>query len=181
MEGIVALSQLWTIFFTFAKVGIFGYGGGPSFIPLIQAEAVDRHHWLTEVEFVDALAMGNALPGPIATKMAAYIGYRLAGYLGATVGVIGMVLPSAILMLALAFFLLKHKDHPMVKGAMTAVRPTIVALLAYVIYDIFPHSIMSWETGIIAVLVFALAILQWHPALLIVLSAVVGVLVYGRV
>jgi chromate transporter len=177
----VILSQLWTIFYTFAKVGIFGYGGGPSFIPLIEAEVVNRHHWLTEAEFVDALAMGNALPGPIATKMAAYVGYRLAGYSGATAGVIGMILPSAVLMLALAFFLLKHKDHPMVKGAMTAVRPAIVALLAFVVYDIFPHSIISWEAGIIAVVVFALAILHWHPALLIVLSAAVGVFLFGRV
>lgn len=174
------LAQTWAIFFTFTKVGIFGYGGGPSFIPLMEAEVVDRLHWLTEVEFVDALAMGNALPGPIATKMAAYIGYKIAGYPGAAAGLLGIVLPTAILMLALAMFLLKHKDHQMMKGAMTAVRPAIVALLALVVYQLFPHSIKGWDTAIIAVIVFALAILNWHPALLIVISAAAGILLYGR-
>ena len=177
----MSLTQLWTIFFTFAKVGIFGYGGGPSFIPLMQVEVVERHRWLTEAEFVDALAMGYTLPGPIATKMSAYIGYRLAGYAGAAAGLIGVVLPTAILMLALAFFLLKHKDHPAIKGALTAVRPAIVALLAYVVYDVFPHSILNWHTGLIAIVVFVLAVLHWHPALLIVLCAAAGILLYGRV
>ncbi len=175
------LSQLWDIFFTFAKVGVFGYGGGPSFIPLIQVEVVERHQWLTDAQFVDALAMGNALPGPIATKMAAYVGYRLAGIPGATLGVFGMVLPSSILMLALALFLLKHKEHPWIKGAMTAVRPAIVALLAYVVYSMFPSSVLNWHTALIAVVVLILAIMNWHPALLIVLCAVVGIFLYGRV
>ncbi len=62
------------IFVVFAKVGIFGFGGGPSMIPLVQHEVVDRHHWLTNQEFVDAMAMGYALPGPIATKMSGYVG-----------------------------------------------------------------------------------------------------------
>lgn len=176
----MAIATLWQLFYTFAKVGIFGYGGGPAFIPLVEVEAVDRHHWMTEGQFVDALAAGNALPGPIATKMAAYIGYKVAGYPGATAGVLGMILPSAILMLGLAFVLIKNKNHPLVKGSMTAVRPAIVALMALVVYDIFPHSIKGWDTGIIAVAVFALAILKWHPALLIVMSAVVGILLYSR-
>lgn len=113
--------------------------------------------------------------------MAAYVGYKIAGYAGASAGVIGMVLPSAVLMLGLAFILLKHKDHPVVKGAMTAVRPAIVALLALVVYEIFPPSVKSWDTGIIAVVVFALAVMNWPPALLIVLSAVAGIFLYGRV
>lgn len=174
-------SQLWRIFFAFAKVGIFGYGGGPSFIPLVQEEVVNRHHWLTETQFVDALAMGNALPGPIATKMSAYVGYQLAGYPGAVAGLLGMVLPSAAMMLGLAFFMIKNKDHPWMKGAMTAVRPAIVALLALVVYDIFPHSILNWQAGVIAVIVFALAaFMNWHPALLIVLCAAAGVFLFNR-
>jgi len=80
---------LLRIFIAFAKVGLFGYGGGPSMIPLMQEEVVDAHHWLSTEEFVDALAMGNALPGPIATKMSLYVGYKLAGMPGALAGVQG--------------------------------------------------------------------------------------------
>jgi len=176
----MTLTHIWSLFYTFAKVGIFGYGGGPSFIPLVEVEAVNRHHWMTEAEFVEALAAGNALPGPIATKMSAYIGYKVAGYPGALVSVLGVVLPSAILMLMLAIILIKNKNHPFIKGSMTAVRPAIVALMALVVYDIFPHSVKGWDTGVIAVVVFALAVLKFHPALLIVMSAIAGILLYGR-
>ncbi len=92
-------------------------------IPLVQVEVVDAHHWLTSEEFVDTLAMGNALPGPIATKMSAYIGYKLAGLPGAVVGVTGMILPSIILMLALAGILLTYKDTHYVQASLKAVRP----------------------------------------------------------
>ena len=68
---------LWEIFLAFAKVGILGYGGGPSMIPLVQVEVVEVHHWLTNQEFVDTLAMGNALPGPIANIDNCFVGFEI--------------------------------------------------------------------------------------------------------
>ena len=73
------MSLLKDIFWAFLKPGIFGFGGGQAAIPLIQEEVVDKTAWLTEEQFVDYLAMGNTLPGPIATKMSVIIGYDLAG------------------------------------------------------------------------------------------------------
>ena len=70
------------IFMAFFRVGILGYGGGPSSIPLVHKEVVDKYKWMDTDEFGDVLALGNALPGPIATKMAGYIGYRVGGILG---------------------------------------------------------------------------------------------------
>src|SRR4051794_36642614 len=64
----------------FARTGVTGYGGGPSTIPLIEFEAVKKYKWMNEDEFVEILALANTLPGPIATKMAAYIGYKVKGY-----------------------------------------------------------------------------------------------------
>jgi len=107
-----------SIFWSFAKVGIFGYGGGPSMIPLIQEEVVDRQRWLAIEEFIDALAMGNALPGPIAIKMPAYVGFKIAGLPGAIAGVIGMMLPCFVLMLVLATFFLRYKDMPQVQASL---------------------------------------------------------------
>ena len=72
----------WQLFWAFFRVGIFGFGGGPAMIPLVRAEVVTRHHWLTDEEFADVLAIGNTLPGPIATKMPGYIGYRVGGVTG---------------------------------------------------------------------------------------------------
>ena len=170
---------LWQIFLSFAKVGIFGYGGGPSMIPLVQAEVVEVNRWLTNQEFIDTLAMGNALPGPIATKMSAYVGYKIAGVPGAVAGVTGIVLPSMALMLVLAGLLLTYKESPQVKGMLKAVRPVVIALLALTVWEIFPGSIKSWDTALIAVVCFlAVTILNIHPAIAILMSAVLGLIIY---
>lgn len=170
---------LWQIFVVFAKVGVLGYGGGPSLIPLVQAEVVHVHNWFTPEEFVDTLAMGNALPGPIATKMAGYVGYKLAGLPGAVAGVTGMVLPSLVLMLALAGVLLAHKDTPYVQATLKAVRPVVVALLVITIWEIFPSSVKSWDTALIGIVAFAaVVVLNIHPALAILAAAILGIIVY---
>ncbi len=170
---------LWEIFLAFAKVGIFGYGGGPSMIPLVQAEVVDVHHWLTNEEFVDTLAMGYTLPGPISTKMSGYIGFRLAGLPGAIAGVTGIFLPSLVLMLLLAGILLTYKDTRYVQATLKAVRPVVVALLVVTAWEILPQSIKGWDTALIGVGAFlAVALLNVHPAIAILAAAVLGLIVY---
>ena len=96
----------WSIFLAFFIPGILGYGGGPASIPLVEKEVVDRYSWMTTQEFGEVLALGNALPGPIATKMAGYIGYMEGGILGAFVGLFASVAPSLILMIALMMTLM---------------------------------------------------------------------------
>ncbi len=174
------LQLLWEIFLSSAKVGIFGYGGGPSVIPLIKKETVDLHNWMSADEFTDSLAYGNALPGPIATKMSAYIGFKLAGLPGAISGVLGMVVPSFILMLALAALFFAIKDDPRAQGALKAVRPVIVALLAFTAYDLFPKSGLSWDYLVLGVISFLLMVFtDIHPALIIAGAALIGVFAYA--
>jgi len=170
---------LWRVFLAFAKVGLFGYGGGPSMVLLVQKEVVDAHHWLTNEEFVDALAIGNALPGPVATKMATYIGYMVAGFPGVLVSLVGIVFPSFVLMLlATVFFAHFHDWHP-VQAILKAVRPVVVAMLAMVIYRISPYSITSWDKALIAAASFlALLLLKIHPALIIMGAALLGLAIY---
>lgn len=182
------LHLIWDVFLAMARVGIFGYGGGPSVIPLIQKEAVGAK-WMTAEEFAAALAMGNALPGPIATKMSAYIGYKVLAeathnstlaLLGAVSGVLGMVVPSFILMLILGIGFLQFKDYPQVKGALQAVKPVIVGLLAYTAWTVVPQPI-KMDAVIIALLSFVLLVwLDIHPILLIVAATLFGAIVYAR-
>lgn len=125
----------WKIFVAFFIPGILGYGGGPSSIPLVENEVVDRYGWYEVREFSEILAMGNALPGPIATKMAGYIGYEQGGVLGAVIGIAATVGPSMILMIALLGILYKYKESPRVKRMTMLVRPTIAVLLGIITYD----------------------------------------------
>ncbi|WP_042463061.1 chromate transporter [Neobacillus dielmonensis] len=166
------------IFLALFIPGILGYGGGPSSIPLIEAEVVDRYHWMTVQEFSEVLAMGNALPGPIATKMAGYIGYSQGGVLGAIVAEFATVAPSLILMIALLSLLMKHKESPRVKNMTTVVRPVIAVLLGVMTYDfIFQayHDFGIWQMLFIGVVSFILMEkVKVHPAYVIA-----GALVYG--
>lgn len=172
--------QTWlNLFLTFAKIGLVGYGGGPAMIPLIQEEVVEGHDWMTDEEFVDTLAMGNTLPGPIATKMSFFIGYKIGSWVGALVALFGLLLPSLILMMVLGIAFLRFKDLPFAQAMLTAVRPVVVALLAYTTYSVFPKSVKNWHTGLIALAAFAaVAFLNVHPALTILAAAVLGLVVY---
>ncbi len=105
----------WQIFLAFFIPGIIAYGGGPAAIPLIEYEVVHRYGWLTRVEFGEALAFGNVLPGPIATKMAAYIGYEVGGITGGIVALLATVVPSLLLMIALLSILYRYRDSVRVK------------------------------------------------------------------
>jgi chromate transporter len=172
--------QTWlNLFISFAKIGLFGYGGGPSMIPLIREEAVEVRQWMTDQEFTDVLAMGNALPGPIATKMTMYIGYEVAGWGGGFFALFCMLLPSLVLMMVLALFFLRFKDLPFAKAMLTAVRPVVVALLAYTVYTVGRTSVLSWQHALIAAVAFvAVAFLNVHPALTILGGAILGLIVY---
>lgn len=170
----------WEIFLAFFIPGILGYGGGPASIPLVENEVVHRFGWLTVSEFSEVLALGNALPGPIATKMAGYIGYEQAGILGAAVGVFATVAPSLILMIGLMSILYKFRDSPKVKRMSNYVRPTIALLLGVMAYRFFFESYEGSGALQTLFLVVASYLLleRWkvHPAYVIS-----GALVYGAV
>jgi len=172
--------QTWlNLFLTFTKIGVLGYGGGPSMIPLIQEEVVEGHTWMTDEEFVDTLAMGNALPGPIATKMSMFVGYKIGGWAGGFLALLGLLWPSSVLMMILGIAFMRFKDMPFAQAMLTAVRPVVVALLAYTAYSVFPKSIKNWHTGLIGLAAFAaVAFLNVHPALTILAAAILGLIVY---
>lgn len=148
-------------------------------IPLVQIEVVDNAGWMTLTEFMDTLAMGYSLPGPIATKMAAAVGYKISGIKGAISALVGVVLPSVILMLVLVIFFMHIKDHPLFGAMMKGIRPVILALLTLVVYQMFPKSIVSPVTGILGLASLAIMIFfKIHPAFLIVAGGVLGIVLF---
>ncbi|AQQ54418.1 chromate transporter [Planococcus lenghuensis] len=168
----------WQLFLAFFIPGILGYGGGPASIPLVEAEVVDRYGWMTTQEFGEVLALGNALPGPIATKMAGYIGFEEGGILGAIIALFAAVGPSLFLMIGLMVTLLKYKDSPKVKNITKLVRPVIAVLLGVMALQFFTESAATAgivETAAIAaVSYFLLEIKNIHPAFVILLALAYG-------
>ncbi|MDU1844865.1 MAG: chromate transporter [Niallia nealsonii] len=170
----------WHLFLAFFRVGILGYGGGPSSIPLVKNEVVDKYKWMTDDEFSDVLALGNALPGPIATKMAGYIGWQVKGVLGMLNAIIASVVPTILLMIVLLTFLNSFKDKPWVLGMAKAVVPVVGVMLAVLTVDFLKkvnaHFGVKLTIGLLVGSLILLVLLNIHPAIVIGVVIVVSLL-----
>lgn len=133
------ITLLLNLFYTFFKIGLFGFGGGYAMISMIQGEVVTRYNWLSMGQFTDIVAISQMTPGPIGINSATYVGYTClvnAGYshwtgvVGSITATIAVVLPSFILMLLISRFLLKYKNLPIVESVFKALRPAVVGLIA---------------------------------------------------
>ena len=173
------------IFFSYLKIGFFGFGGGYAMLSLIQNEIVEQRGWLTATQFADIVAISQITPGPIAINSATYIGYTVAGLGGSVVATFAVCLPSLTLMLLLTLFFLRHRENRVIQSVMKAVTPIVVGMIASAaLLLILPHDtegqsfIDGWSWAIFAIALL-LSARKLNPILLIVASGVAGVLIYG--
>lgn len=160
------------LFAAFFRVGILGFGGGPSAIPLFHAEAVKKYDWMTEDEFSDTLALANTMPGPIATKMAGYIGYRIGGVVGSMTALIALVVPTVLMMIVLLGALQQFKGVEWVNSMSAAVVPVVAVMLGVMTWDFVKKSGQSlgWPRAalLLGISVLLMEILHVHPVILII-------------
>ncbi len=163
----------WDIMAAFFRVGILGFGGGPSSIPLVHQETVKKYQWMNEEEFADTLAIANTMPGPIATKMAGYIGYRVTGIVGCLAALLATVGPTAIAIIFLLQLLQEFKDIPWVQFMSLSVVPVVGVMLAVMTWDFAKKSgeSLGWVKGLILIFLALLLmeVLNLHPAILILM------------
>ena len=176
---------LFRLFVSYLKIGFFGFGGGYAMLSLIHSEVVVRNQWLTNGEFSDIVAISQMTPGPIAINSATYIGYEVAGFWGSVVATVSVCLPALTIMMLITRFFLRLRDNRYVKGVVMGMRPVVVGMIASAaLLLIFPHSedgrsfIDGWS-WVIFVGVMVASVKKVNPILLIVLSAVAGVVIYG--
>lgn len=117
-------------FSAFFKIGAFTIGGGYAMVPLIEDEVVARKKWLAKEDFIDLLAIAQSAPGILAVNISIFIGYRLRGIRGSIVTALGTILPSFLIILAIALFFHNFKDNPVVEKIFKGIRPAVVALIA---------------------------------------------------
>ena len=114
---------LFELFVVYFQIGLFAFGGGYAAMPLIQSLVVDGKGWLSMAEFADLTTIAEMTPGPILVNSATFVGQKIAGLSGALVCTIGAVLPSFIIVLALAYFYTKYRELKLVKNILTTLRP----------------------------------------------------------
>lgn len=159
------------LFYAFFKVGMLGYGGGPSSIPLVHKEVVGNYKWMNDDEFSDVLALANTLPGPIATKLAGYIGYRVGGVLGIFNATLSTIIPTILLMIVLLKSISTFRHLEWVSGMTKAVVPVVGVMLAVLTWEFMANARkgMGWIKTIIfsVVSLILLQLLNVNPGILI--------------
>lgn len=121
--------RLVELFFTFFRIGAFTFGSGYAMIPLIQKEIVEKKKWLTDEDILEILAIAESTPGPIAINSATFVGYKSAGYLGAIVSTVAIVLPSFIVISLLAKILDQFSSNTYVQSAFIGIKAAVLALI----------------------------------------------------
>ena len=170
------------LFWTFFKIGLFTIGGGYAMIPLIQSEVVG-HGWMTQEAVVNFIAVSESTPGPFAVNISTYVGAVTGGLGGACCATLGVVLPSFVIILAVAKFFSAFQRNRLVKGALNGLRPAVIGLIGAAVVSVgqtvfLPsggmESLFSYATGV-SLIVFLLALLAvWkklHPIAIIAASA----------
>lgn len=169
-----AMTSLWSLFYSFFKIGAFTFGGGYAMIPLIQREVIERKRWLEEKEFIDLLTIAQSAPGPIALNTAVFVGYKLRGYIGSIAAILGVVVPSFAIILIVAIFFSGIRQNPYVDAAFKGMRPAVVALIVYPVLK-FAKGINRWLYIVIALAAIGVWWLELSPVWMLLCGAVAGI------
>ena len=168
------------LFITFFKIGLFTFGGGWAMISIIQREIVEKHRWLPADDFLDLLAVAQAMPGILAVNIASVIGDRLRGLKGSVVAALGTILPSFCIILAIAIFLTPDtiKNNPTLTSIFKGIRPAVVALIIAPVLTTARDAGITWRTVVIpiavALLIYSKIPYISNPILYIILGALGG-------
>lgn len=170
------------LFISFFKIGAFTFGGGWAMIPLIEREVVDKQNWIKREDFVDALAIAQSLPGVLAVNISILIGNKLRGLKGCLMATLGTILPSFLIILAIAIWFVQTYDNPVVERIFKGIRPAVVALIVSPVFSTAKTARINIKTVIIPIIV-ALSI--WlggvSPILFVLLGAIGGILYCNHV
>jgi len=161
MPLLAKLGLLLTLSTIFLRIGSVTFGGGLVMVPLIESEVVNTHHWLTHQEFADAFALGQITPGPVLIT-ATFVGYRVAGTLGALVATVSIFLPAFLMTIAAASSLRRFRDNEQVQSFLRGVAPAVVGLLVAAALSVGRAGIHSW-VGVTIMVLSIFTLIRFRP------------------
>lgn len=163
----------WKLFSTFFKIGTFTFGGGYAMLPLIEQEVVHKQQWLNTEEYTEMLSLVQTAPGPISINSAVFIGYKLHRWQGALSCLLGVILPSFIIILLIAVAFTEINSNPIVERIFKGIRPAVVALIAVPVIRMIQREKLHWTSGLIALLSIILVWLLGYSPVWVVLGAII--------
>ncbi|MDE7116532.1 MAG: chromate transporter, partial [Muribaculaceae bacterium] len=175
---------LWRLFASFFKIGAFTFGGGWAMISIIEREIVDKYHWIERDDFLDLLAIAQSLPGILAVNIATAVGDKLRGTKGSVIASLGTILPSFLIILAIAVFLTPDmiKNNRVISAIFMGIRPAVVALIIAPVLTSAKAAKIGWKTVWIPLSVALLISIDQgfisNPILYIILGGAIGFLMW---
>ncbi len=169
--------RLLPLFLTFFKIGAFTFGGGHAMIPLIQRETVENKKWITDDDILEIIAIAESTPGPVAINAATFVGYRTCGFWGAVCATFGVVLPSFVIILLIAYLMDNFMDYPPVKYALKGINAGVLALLCKALWNMYKKSPKGWAAYVVMAASFVLTAVLDAPIFLVI----AGCAIFGLV
>jgi chromate transporter len=170
---------LLALYWSFLKIGLFTIGGGYAMIPLIEAEVIKVHGWLSAAEFLDIIAVAEMTPGPISINAATFIGYTMAGVSGSLIATLGVITPSLVLLLLLSRVLIKLVQNPGAESFLNGLQSALIALILLASFTLGQTAIIDLPTALIFSLLLIASLLQKvSPLYFIGAGAILGLLLF---
>ncbi len=171
------MKKLWTLFWSFAKMGVMTFGGGMAMLPILQREVVENKGWATDEELTDYFALGQCTPGIIAVNVATFIGQKQAGILGGVIATLGVVFPSVVIISLLAGLITSYSHLEWVKHAFAGIQVCVCVLIFNAVTKLLKKSVVDVPTAVIFILVLLGGVfLDLSPVWFVVGAALLGIL-----
>ena len=173
------MSELFTLFLTFARIGALTFGGGYAMLPMLQKEVVEKYHWATEEELMDYYAIGQCTPGVIAVNTATFVGQKHRGVAGGIFATLGVVAPSLVIVCIIAAFISNFADLPAVQNAFAGVRVCVCVLIFNAVVKLWKKSVVDKPTLCISLVIFGGSVFfkNISPILYVLLAGVAGIVI----
>jgi chromate transporter len=166
---------MWfSLFWSFMKIGVFTLGGGYAMLPLIEREVIDRHGWVPREKFLELITLAQSAPGPVSLNVAVFVGYTKRGFAGAIAAVLGVVVPSFVIILLIATFFSDVKDNRVVEAVFKGIRPAVVALILAPVVGL-AKGLNLYRAGIAVLVAAAIWRLGLSPIWFIAIGAAGGI------
>lgn len=169
------MKVLLSLFLSFFKIGLFTFGGGYAMIPIIEREIIDKRGWIEKKDFLELLTLAQSAPGPIALNSSVFVGYKIRGYAGATAAILGVIIPSFVIILIVATCFADIRTNPVVDAAFKGMRPAVVALIIAPIAGLV-KGMTWWMLALAAVIAMVVWYLGFSPIYLLLASAAAGII-----
>lgn len=173
------LKNIFELFFTFCKIGLFTIGGGLAMLPILERELVEKKKWVETDELYDYFAISQSTPGIIAVNVATFCGYKMAGSLGGVIATFGVVTPSVIIISLLAGFISKFNDIVLIRKALMGINVAVAANISFAAYKMIKKNCKNILSVLILILSFSAVFFLKVPVVAVLLTSIAaGILIY---